>query len=78
MSAGRSLVAPTANPMLEKALLEKLQRRADLSGGLGELEPLAVRIGLMQRTLKPKFVDPQILVFAADHGLTTSAAATRA
>ncbi len=67
--ASRSLVAPTSNPLLEKALAEKLQRRKEMSGSVGELEPLAVRLGLMQRTLKPKFRDPQLLVFAADHGI---------
>ena len=67
--ATRSLVAPTSNPLLEKALLEKMQRRNDSSGRLGELEPLAIRLGLMQRTLKPRFVEPQLMVFAADHGI---------
>ena len=65
----RSLVAPTSNPLLEQALLEKIARRNHGSGSLGELEPLAVRLGLMQRTLKPRFFDPQLLVFAADHGI---------
>ena len=77
MPAGRSLVAPTSNAMLERALLEKLQRRVDLSGGLGELEPLAVRIGLMQRTLKPRLQDPQLFVFVADHGLAVDGIAGR-
>lgn len=67
--ATRSLVSPTSNPLLEKALLDKVQRRKDSSGSVGELEPLAVRLGLMQRTLKPRFNDPQLLVFAADHGI---------
>ena len=31
--------------------------------------PLALRLGLMQRTLKPQFTDPQLLIFAADHGV---------
>ena len=65
----RSLVTPTTNPLLEKALREKLQRRNEVGGSLGELEPLAIRLGLMQNTLKPRFHDPQLLVFAADHGL---------
>lgn len=69
MSTARSLVAPTTNPLLEKALRDKLQRRNEVGGSLGELEPLAVRLGLMQNTLKPRFRDPQLLVFAADHGL---------
>ncbi len=65
----RSLVSPTTHPLLEKALREKLQRRHEAGGSLGELEPLAIRLGLMQNTLKPYFHDPQLLVFAADHGL---------
>jgi len=69
MITPRSLVSPTANPLLERALAEKLQRRSEAGGSLGELEPLAVRLGLMQNTLKPRFRDPQLLVFAADHGL---------
>jgi len=36
---------------------------------LGELEPLAVRLGLMMNTLKPRLREPQVVVFAADHGL---------
>jgi nicotinate-nucleotide--dimethylbenzimidazole phosphoribosyltransferase len=69
MATTRSLVAPTSNPLLERALREKLQRRNEIGGSLGELEPLAVRLGLMQNTLKPRLRDPQLLVFAADHGL---------
>jgi nicotinate-nucleotide--dimethylbenzimidazole phosphoribosyltransferase len=69
MTVNNSLIAPTSNPLLERALREKLQRRSEASGSLGELEPLAVRLGLMQNTLKPRFRDPQLVVFAADHGL---------
>jgi nicotinate-nucleotide--dimethylbenzimidazole phosphoribosyltransferase len=69
MSNSRSLVTPTSSPLLEKALREKLQRRNEAGGSLGELEPLAIRLGLMQNTLKPLLHDPQLLVFAGDHGL---------
>jgi nicotinate-nucleotide--dimethylbenzimidazole phosphoribosyltransferase len=69
MSASRSLVTPTSSPLLEKALRDKLQRRNEAGGSLGELEPLAIRLGLMQNTLKPVLHAPQLLVFAADHGL---------
>jgi nicotinate-nucleotide--dimethylbenzimidazole phosphoribosyltransferase len=69
MVTSRSLVTPTSNPLLERALREKLQRRNELGGSLGELEPLAIRLGLMQNTLKPRFQNPQLLIFAADHGL---------
>jgi nicotinate-nucleotide--dimethylbenzimidazole phosphoribosyltransferase len=69
MSASRSLVTPTSSPLLEMALRDKLQRRNEVGGSLGELEPLAIRLGLMQNTLKPVLHAPQLLVFAADHGL---------
>jgi nicotinate-nucleotide--dimethylbenzimidazole phosphoribosyltransferase len=67
--ASRSLVTPTSHVRLEKALLDKVHKRKQDGASLGELEPLAVRLGLMQRTLKPSFFDPQLLIFAADHGI---------
>ncbi len=69
MSAQHSLITPTSNELLEQALRDKLQRRAGTAGMLGELEPLAIRLGLIQNTLKPRFHAPQLVIFAADHGL---------
>ena len=69
MSAHHSLITPTSNPLLEQALRDKLQRRAGVAGMLGELEPLAIRLGLIQNTLKPRFQAPQLVILAADHGL---------
>jgi nicotinate-nucleotide--dimethylbenzimidazole phosphoribosyltransferase len=69
MSLNQSLISPTANAALDAALRAKLKRRADTAGNLGELEPLAVRLGLIQNTLKPRFRNPQIVFFASDHGL---------
>ncbi|MDP9046056.1 MAG: nicotinate-nucleotide--dimethylbenzimidazole phosphoribosyltransferase [Pseudomonadota bacterium] len=69
MSVNRSLISATSNPLLEQALRQKLARRAETTGGLGELESLAVRLGLIQNTLKPRFRTPQLAIFAADHGL---------
>lgn len=69
MSVYRSLIPSTANPLLEQALRDKLQRRRDTAGSLGELEPLALRLGLMQSTLKPRLLEPQLVVVASDHGL---------
>ena len=68
-SVHRSLITPTANPLLERALRDKLLRRSETTGSLGELEPLAIRLGLMQNTLKPRLRDPQLVIFASDHGL---------
>ena len=69
MSVNSSLIAPTSNPLLEQALREKIRHRGETVGCLGELEPLAIRLGLIQNTLKPRFRAPQIVVFAGDHGL---------
>jgi nicotinate-nucleotide--dimethylbenzimidazole phosphoribosyltransferase len=76
MSVNRSLISPTSNPLLEQALRKKLARRAETTGGLGELEALAVRLGLIQNTLKPRFRTPQIAIFASDHGLAVEGLAT--
>ena len=75
MVTPRSLVTPTTNPLLERALHEKLLRRSEAGGNLGGLEPLAIRLGLMQNTLKPRFQEPQLLMFAADHGLAVEGVA---
>ncbi len=69
MSTYQHLISPTANALLEVALREKLLRRSHTMGELGELEPLAIRLGLIQNTLKPAFTAPQVVVFAADHGI---------
>jgi nicotinate-nucleotide--dimethylbenzimidazole phosphoribosyltransferase len=68
-TTNRSLINPTGNPKLEAALWDKLRQRVDAAGSLGELVPLAVRLGLIQNSLKPRFRSPQLVVFAGDHGL---------
>lgn len=65
----RPLISPTAKPALEQALRLKLSRRSETTGSLGELEPLAIRLGLIQNSLRPRLRQPQLLVFAGDHGL---------
>ena len=77
MAVQRSLIAPTNHPRLEEALRQKLHRRAETAGSLGELEPLAVRLGLIQNTLKPRLKSPQLLVFAGDHGLVVDGLTTK-
>lgn len=68
-TAPQSLISPTSNPELESALRDRVDRRAAICGALGELEPLAVRLGLIQNSLTPRFRDPVLAMFAADHGL---------
>lgn len=69
MTVHRSPIPSTANPMLELGLQFKLRRRAEVAGSLGELVAIALRLGMVQGTLKPSFHSPQLVVFAADHGL---------
>ncbi|MBL8334307.1 MAG: nicotinate-nucleotide--dimethylbenzimidazole phosphoribosyltransferase [Rubrivivax sp.] len=75
MQGNRSLVSPTSHPQLEHELELVLRRRRRLGGNVGQLEPLALRLGLMQRTLRPQFTDPQLLIFAADHGIAVEGVA---
>ncbi|MEL4179489.1 nicotinate-nucleotide--dimethylbenzimidazole phosphoribosyltransferase [Roseateles sp. PN1] len=72
MPIQQSLISPTANPELERALRERVEQHGSIAGGLGELEPLAVRLGLVQNNLSPRFRDPVLAIFAADHGLVVN------
>ncbi len=53
---------------LENSLKIAVDRKTKPLGALGQLEGLAVRIGLIQQSLKPQLSRPQMLVFAGDHG----------
>ncbi|MBC7731233.1 MAG: nicotinate-nucleotide--dimethylbenzimidazole phosphoribosyltransferase [Bacteriovorax sp.] len=59
---------------LTQRLQERLQQRLDQltkpRGSLGRLEALALQVGLIQQTDVPQLHAPQLVVFAADHGLT--------
>lgn len=54
---------------LASALQHRIDRKTKPLGSLGRLEGLMLRLGLIQGTEQPKLVEPQMMVFAADHGL---------
>lgn len=64
---------PLIHPIADTELAERLQHRLDQQtkprGALGRLEALALQIGLIQRSDAPLLHAPQLVVFAADHGL---------
>lgn len=60
----------------DKKLTAELQQLIDNKtkplGALGQLESLALKIGLIQQSLKPVLHKPAMLVFAADHGIANA------
>jgi len=62
-------VSPLADDTLRATLQATIDGKTKPRGALGELEALALRIGLLQRSTRPSFTDPQLMVFAGDHGL---------
>ncbi|MEW6706591.1 MAG: nicotinate-nucleotide--dimethylbenzimidazole phosphoribosyltransferase [Pseudomonadota bacterium] len=62
-------IAPTADGELQQRLQQVLDRKTKPQGSLGRLERLAMQLGLVLRSAEPTLQRPQMLVFAADHGL---------
>ena len=59
-----------ANAPLQARLQHLLDNKTKPLGALGLIEDLGLRIGLILGSEAPELQSPQILVYAADHGLT--------
>ncbi len=62
-------IETTANAALAERLRHKIDHKTKPLGALGQLEDLALQLGLIQRTENISLRDPQMVVFAADHGI---------
>jgi nicotinate-nucleotide--dimethylbenzimidazole phosphoribosyltransferase len=64
---------PPAVEALDQSMRAELQHIIDTKtkppGSLGQLEALALQMGLIQRTTRPRIERPVMIVFAADHGI---------
>ena len=64
-------IEATANAGLAARLQHKIDHKTKPLGALGQLETLALQLGLIQRSETLAFDTPQMIVFAADHGVAS-------
>ena len=62
-------IESTADAALQARLRHKIDHKTKPLGALGALESLALQLGLIQRSESPALREPQMVVFAADHGI---------
>ncbi len=64
-------VDSTKDTALAASLQHKIDHKTKPMGALGQLENLALQLGLIQRSETLTLTQPQIVVFAADHGIAS-------
>lgn len=69
MNVNLPTLADLADPLLTQTLQHKLNNKTKPLGSLGRLEYLALKLGQILGTESPRLEQPQMVVFAGDHGL---------
>lgn len=54
---------------LKQSLQNEINSKTKPSGSLGDIETIALNVGLIQNTLRPNVDTPKAFVFGADHGV---------
>jgi nicotinate-nucleotide--dimethylbenzimidazole phosphoribosyltransferase len=62
-------MAPLGDNTLHQRVQTALDQKTKPQGSLGRLEALALQLALALNTEKPQLLQPQLVVFAADHGI---------
>jgi len=63
-------IPPLPDERLRAPLQQAIDQKTKPLGALGQLEAVALQLGLIQNRLDPTVAHPFALVFAADHGVT--------
>lgn len=63
------VLPPAPAPALRERVQAAIDAKTKPLGALGRLEALALQLALIQGLEAPRLVQPQLVVFAADHGL---------